>query len=279
MKSLSGKAAQKWLAAAAILVAVLAIGGGIALHMSRTAAAEKAEQASHAVTRATLSSDQDSTKPLKIGSVAKLGPDFSVAVTKVSLYKGTTRQFVVASVKAKNTGLTTSNPRTDLVVGFARVGSPTSGESTCEVDLGTLDTQKISLSVGAAKTYAVCINIPTNTIKDGQISVQSNATGVRAAWATTGAVTKKLDEPDAEVHVALPANQIPGTADYSKNLKKIKKAIKKNKKYRDQLDKVIDAYKALPDHKNKKLKKLKKQRDNIDDAIDQLEALQKQLER
>jgi len=277
MKSLSGKAAQKWLTAVAIVVAVGSVAGGVALHHSRNVAADKEAHAHHKVNRtdAVLDSADVDAKPLKIGSVAQVGPDYSVAVSKVTLHEGAGTPFLVVTVKAKNVGRTASHPRTDLAMGFSKPNTPTSDESTCEVDLGKLAVTKASLAVGEEQTYGVCVNLPSNVIKNGRVFVAANGTGSRVSWATSGRIPKVISTAEPEVHMAAPPPPDPAVT--AKSLKGVKKQLKKAKKARDTISKQIKLYKQVPNYKKKKLKKFEKAKDQLDEIIKQLEKIEKQL--
>jgi hypothetical protein len=278
MKFLKRKPAEKWLTYAAILVTVLAVTVAIAFQHSRNAAADKAERSHQAVdTGATFEPTDAEAKPLKIGSVAKIGPDYSVAVSKVTLHEGTDTPFLVVAVKAKNIGRDVSHPAADLAVGFSKASLPKSDESTCQVDLGKLKaSDKTALPVGDVKSFAVCINLPTPVLDHGWVSVEAHGTGERASWTTSGRVPKVISTIKPDIHIVAPVPGAPGTT--AELPKKFNKNLKKAKKARDTLEDQIKAYKKLPDYKKKKLKKLKKQLDYLDEVIDQMEKIKDQVE-
>jgi hypothetical protein len=262
---------SKWLAIVGIVLAVACVAGGVALQVTRNAAADRKDQ-EYLRTDSTV--EDDSTKPLKIGSVAKIGLDYSVAVTKVTLHEGTGTPFLVAIVKTKNSGEDTVRPQADLKVGFSKKGWPRSNESTCSIDLGKLNVTGKPLAVGDVQTYGVCINLPSNELKDGKVSILESSTGSRAAWTTDGPVAKVVTTIAPEIHNDAPLG--PSPADTAKSLKKLEKQIKKAKKARDKLDKQIDKAEDAG-VKGKDMKKLKKAEDKLDDAIDDMEDIRDKL--
>jgi hypothetical protein len=278
MKFLSRTSSQRLLSYGAVVFAVVAIAGAVAVLMSRNSAADEAAMSHKDTGQASLASEDFDTKALTLGSAATIGPDYRVAITKVTLHQGSGTPFLVASVKTKNTGRDATHPQKDLSLAFAKKDRPTSKESTCQLDLATLKaTDQSTLSVGDVQTYAFCINLPSTDLKDGRISVSANGTADHAAWSTSGKIPTVTSTATPEIHLAAPPGPDPKIV--AKSLKDLKKQIKKAKKAEKTVDKQIKAYEALPDHKKKKLKKIKKDREKLHDAIKQMEEMAAQLEK
>lgn len=263
---------SKWLPIVGIVLAVACVAGGVALQVTRNAAADQKDH--NYLKTDSVIGDEDSSKPLKIGSIAKIGLDYSVAVTKVTLHEGTGTPFLVAVVKAKNSGQDTVRPQADLAVGFSRKGWPRANESTCGIDLGKLNVTGESLKVGETQSYAVCINLPSNELKDGKVSILESSTGSKAAWATDGTIPKVVTTIAPEIHNDVPLG--PDPAKVADSLEDLEKQLKKAKKARDKLDKNIDKAEDAG-LKGKDIKKLKKAKDELEDAIDDMEEIRDKL--
>jgi len=264
---------SKWLPIVGIVLAVACVAGGVGLQVTRNAAADRKDR-DYLRTDSTLDSEENASKPLKIGSVASIGLDYKVAVTKVTMHEGTGTPFLVATIKAKNSGQDTVRPQADLTVGFSRKGWPRANESTCSIDLGKLNVTGKSLAVGQTQTYGVCINLPSNELKDGKVLILEGGTGSKAAWSTDTSVAKVVTTIAPEIHNDAPLG--PSPADTAKSLDKLEKQIKKAKKARDKLDKNIGKAEDAG-VKGKDLKKLKKAKHKLDDAIDEMEDIRDQL--
>lgn len=273
---LKGKRAKQRLLYGLILLGLLSGVGAVAIQRHRHSEAASAWKPSSA-------SDQTKvvSKTLKLGAAAPLGPSYSVAVDKLTLYTDANGPLLVAQVKAKYLGKDKRNPRSDLVVGFLPPGSDAVGESACGTRLARMG-QPPPAGKGA-QTYTACIELPTSAVEGGTVFVE--AENNRAFWRANHVTTEETSlalpatppKPSAAPAAAPPAAPAISEKVRREQLHDIKKQLKKLKKFRKFLDEQIDAYKKVPDYKKKKLKKLKKARDNTDEAIDRFETLQKQL--
>jgi hypothetical protein len=286
MKSWKRILADKWASSALILLGVLALAGAVGVYVSRNVAADNASRTHHSVDTAKTSEtvQKKTSPPLKIGSIARIGSNYSVTVTKVNVYEDTDTQYLGAVLKATYLGKGSGDPRNDLTAKYTAANAPATapavGESECKGNLGEPDLSDLngsqSLPNGGSKTYVACIKLPTSKVDDGKVSIETSAANHRAFWTTDGAETKKAPPPKPKVVLAPPPGAKP-TIDPD-TVHDLKKNIKKAKKARDVLDKQIKAYKKLPDHKKKKLKKFEKQREKLDDAIDDMEKVENLLD-
>lgn len=281
MKWLKTKKAETLLTFGVGVLGLVALVAAVMLTVSRNSASEPDPQARDKVVDATLSPPSN-VKPLAIGSVAKLGSDYSVSVTDVTMYSDKTDQYIVATVKAKYNGKGKGDPTNDLNAAYSTSNSKKSTasiESACAAEFGHPDLSLLNveapLAGGASKSYVVCIDIPSKKIDTGMVSIAASAGGNRAFWTTKGAPSKVAPTPAPTVVAQGP---VVNKAKTAKSLKDLEKQLKKAKKARKILDKQIDFYEDAPDHKKKKLKKMKKALDQTDDIIDQMEKIKDQLE-
>ena len=161
-------------------------------------------------------------KPLELGTVAKISPNYRVAVTEVTRYEVSTGQLLAATIEAMYTGKEDGEPWADFNVEFFGSGSKTFGESDCPFDLGDEDpANQSALGPGDESTYTVCIELPTKDIKGGKVLVEEAfSTDDRTFWSTKEAVTKTLPAPPPEPSAQAPAprsqpRQQPANADRS----------------------------------------------------------------
>jgi len=137
------------------------------------------------------------SKPLELGTVAKISPNYRIAVTEVSRYEVPTGQVIVPTIKATYVGTEDGEPWADLNVEFYGSGSRSYGESDCPAGLGHTDaSEQPVLESGDEETHQVCIEVPTKGIKGGMVLVEEAfSTDDRTFWSTTEAVTKTLPSP------------------------------------------------------------------------------------
>jgi len=281
MKPWKGKSGEALLTAVALVLGIAALGGGVALTLARNSgtghpsASDRLGQVSE--------STKPAAKPLTLGRVAKIGSDYKVAVTGVTLYtEESSDQYIAATLKATYLGTKEGDPTEDLTAEYSTTDSRESKpvtESACLADLGEPDLSVLNaagqspLKAGGSKTYVVCIDVPTRKLDNGQVAIAASDPDQQAFWTTKGAPSKVAPAPAPPTSYAPAAD--PKKA--AKQLKDVKKQLKKAKKARDEVDDLIDNYKDTPGYKKKKLKKLKKLKDNYDEVIDQLEKAEKIL--
>jgi hypothetical protein len=280
MKSWKGKLAETWLTVAVALLGLSALVAAIFLTVSRSTD-DPTSRSGDSVIRTTETSGPSKapTKVLALGSVAKIGSDYRVAVTEVNVYEGTVSPFVAATIKAKYIGDKKGNPPNDLAAKYFEADAQTI-ESTCESDFGAPDlsdlgaSSRASMANGDVKTYVVCIPVPTKTVDKGSVSIEASASDGLAAWTTNGAEAKALPAPKPLTPVG-PAPTNPAAT--KKALEKLEKQLKKAKKARDKLDDNIDKAKKIEGYDNDDLDDLEDAKDDLDDAIDDMEKIRDKL--
>ena len=185
------------LALGASVLLALAIVGVVATDRFDTENPDDAVQA-RATGAAKPGDDARATgKALELGTVAKISPNYRVAVTEVTRYEVRTGQLLAAAIEATYIGKEDGEPWADLNVEFFGSGSRTFGQSDCPFDLGELDPSGLpTLETGDDATYQVCLDLPVKSIKGGKLLVEEAfSTDDRTFWSTEGAVTKPLPAP------------------------------------------------------------------------------------
>ena len=177
------------LAIAAVVLAIVAVGGLFATYKLTQGEPEKPRNTSS-------EREQPAAEPtgrlLKLGTVARISPNYRVAVTALKLYVGGQTQYLAATIEAEYTGKDKGEPWGDLTVEFSRPGSQIAGESDCPIDVDDA-TREPALAAGETGTYSACMYLPSKKIDDGRVSVEEAFAGGRKTyWSTQGAETETL---------------------------------------------------------------------------------------
>ncbi len=274
MRWWKSKSGRQKLVIAAVVLAIVAIGGVVA---AQRMTADEPAQARNTGANRERPEAKPSGKPLKLGTVARISSNYRVAVTELTLYKVATGQLMVVTVKATYIGKEDGEPWGDLTVKYMDPDSQIFGESACPFDLGELDaSDQATLKTNQATTYGVCIELPASTVEGGRIYVEEALAREEGSksWTTEGAVTKTAPaiasdssgssggrDDDTSFHGP---GRNSGSADYSKACKKYEDDVEKYRDGRDDLDELAERYEDNPDHDDDKLDEYQEWLDGMD---------------
>lgn len=221
-------------------------------------------------------------KRLKLGTVAKVSPNYRVAVTELTLYNFSTGRIMVVTVKATYIGKDDGEPWADLTVAYSGKDSRTAGESACPFDLEELDaSDQATLKTGDATTYGVCIDLPAGTVEGGRVSVEEAfSEQAPTSWSTDEAVTKTPPAgalPNSSGGGRAPATQFRprsgNSSDVKEECEKYEDDVEEYRDGRGELDELAERYENRPDHDDDKLEDYEEWRDAMDKNVEQYERL------
>lgn len=261
----------------AAILAILLVAGVLAIRNARTIEDELPAQSPSQA--AEIDSDDDA-KALGMGTSARIGPNYDVAVTDVTHYTSSAADFLVVTIKARYLGKNSGELWADLDVEYFGPGSQAGGESDCRVDLGTLDSEELGpLDTGESQSYAVCIDLPSTDLDRGKVSIQEAfSERARTYWSTGGAKTESAPTsvPSAAPSTA-PATRAPQQAvarpTWTDQQQEALEIYEKQKRY---LDKTIEAIKNADDYDEDDLEDYEDWRDDVRAEIRKLKALKEQ---
>lgn len=265
--------------ASAILA--LSIGGVLTAERFDTSSQDSAVKASETGPDSETAGDDIrlAANPLELGTVAKVGPNYRVAVTAISLYEGQADQVIAATINAKYVGKDDGEPWADLSVEFIESDSRRHGESDCPSGLGhTEASEQTVLATGDEKTFEVCIGLPVSDIKGGQLVIEEAfAESDRAFWSTEAVVTKVLPSPVPASPVRRAPAASPRAAGQDANdgsrctekQQEYDEDLDESKEKIDELDERMQAYKNVEGHDEDKVEEWEEDKEEFDERYEE----------
>lgn len=265
----------------AIALVVLAVGAIAGVLATEPFAKDEPEPPRKTAVEREQPTEKLTGKPLALGTVARISPNYRVAVTDLTLYNFSTGRIMVVTVEAAYVGKIDGEPWGDLTVKYVAPDSRTYGESQCPFDLGELDaSDQATLKSGDETAYGVCVDLPAGSTEDGRVVVEealARQEGTKS-WTTEGAVTKTPpavasgpsgssgDHDDDSSSRRTSGGG--GAPDYSKSCEKYEDDVEEYKDGIDDLDKLAERYEDDPDHDDEKVEDYEKWKDAMEKNIE-----------